>query len=214
MEITQAEIDINEYDGSMSKAGWGREPHPVCLGNPVGLLFGGNMTPEIWYRRTIGKRIDTDNYPRTNPYQCWDYYDYFCRVIECTASRYCAITGYVGDLWKLRYKYGFDKWFIFVEPSEIQEGDWLFWDKHVAFYYNGLEVGQNQNGKPWVTDMTLNRRGLLGAMRYKHWDKPKTGTAECYSKIIAGTYKTTDYVNLRTGGSTDYPVITTLPKNP
>ena len=34
-----------------------------------------------------------------------------------------------------------DRYFDFIEPSKIKEGDWLFYDKHVAFYYHGLEVG-------------------------------------------------------------------------
>lgn len=170
------------------------------------------MTPENWYRKTIGRCFDTDNYPRSNPYQCWDYFDYFCKTIGFKGSRHCALTGFVGDLWKLRYKYGYEDAFIFVSPSEIKEGDWLFWDKHVAFYYHGLEVGQNQNGKRYVTSKALNRYGLLGGMRWKYWEKSANGVAESFSRMAAGTYVTTDYVNIRTGGSTNYEIITCVPK--
>ena len=61
--------------------------------------------------------------------------------------------------------------------------------------------------------MYLNRNGLLGGMRYRKWEYSGSGVAEHFSKAIAGDYRTTDYVNLRTGGSTDYHVITTIPKN-
>lgn len=170
------------------------------------------MTPESWYRETIGKRIDTDNYPRSNPYQCWDYFDLFCRTIGFYGSRYCSLTGYVGDLWKLRYKYGFATKFYFVSPNEIKEGDWVFWDRHVAFYFAGMEVGQNQNGRNYVTSMPMNWNGVLGAMRYKGWEKPKSGVAELFSSVIAGRYKTTTAVNFRTGGSIDFTIIECLPK--
>lgn len=176
------------------------------------------MTPEDWYRATIGKSIDTDNYPRKNPFQCWDYFDEFCREIECNCSRWCGdinkggYNGFVGYLWHHRYDLHYDRYFIFIEPSKIKEGDWLFWDKHVAFYYHGLEVGQNQNGKRYVSSMALNRNGLLGAMRWKDWQRSKNGVAEGFSRTVAGVYKTTDYVNIRTGGSVEYPIITCVPK--
>lgn len=170
------------------------------------------MTPEDWYRKTIGRHYDTDNYPRGNPYQCWDYFDYFCRTIGFKGSRYCALTGFVGDLWKLRYKYRYDEVFEFVSPADIKEGDWLFWNKHVAFYFHGMEVGQNQNGKAYVSDMALNRNGLLGGMRWKNWRPSQTGVAERFSRIAEGEWVTTANVNMRTGGNTGYDVITVLPK--
>lgn len=197
-------------------------PHSVCLSqlavtcmvNHTSWVFLERdcMTPEEWYRNTIGKEFDTDNYPRNNPYQCWDYFDVFCRDIKFNGSRYCSITGFVGDLWKLRYKYGYYTEFDFILPDKIKEGDWLFWDKHVAFYYHGLEVGQNQNGKRYVSSMALNRNGLLGAMRWKHWDRSENGVAEKYSRAVAGTYITKTAVNIRRGGSTDYSVIACIPK--
>lgn len=170
------------------------------------------MTPEDWYNDTIGRSYDTDNYPRSNPYQCWDYFDVFCRRIGCTSSRYCARTGYVGDLWELRYKYGYQTCFDFITPDKLREGDWVFWKQHVAFYYDGDEVGQNQNGRRYVSAVPMNWNGILGAMRYKKWEKPTSGVAEEFSSVIAGDYVTTAYLNLRAGGSTKYPTITTIPK--
>ena len=170
------------------------------------------MTPEDWYRKTIGQKIDTDKYPRSNPYQCWDYFDFFCRYIKFNGSRYCSITGYAGDLWKLRNQYGYYEVFDFVEPDDIKEGDWLFWDKHVAFYYHGLEVGQNQNGKTYVSDMVLNRYGLLGGMRWKGWTYSYNGVAEHFSTLACDEWVTTANVHIRTGGSTKYTSLYIVPK--
>lgn len=131
------------------------------------------MTPKQWIDSTLGKAIDTDGYPNSQPYQCWDYFDYFCRKIGFDGSRYCANTGYVGDLWLLRdadgYHYYTDFDYIY-DPSEFRDGDWVFWSQHVAIFMSpNREIGQNQNGKPYVTEKEMNWNGVLGAMRYKHW---------------------------------------------
>ena len=82
---------------------------------------GGKMTPKKYYDETIGKAIDTDNYPRSNPYQCWDYFDYFCRLVGFTGSRYCASTRYVGDLWFLRDAEGYHYYTDFRSEEHTSE---------------------------------------------------------------------------------------------
>lgn len=141
------------------------------------------MTPKSWYQDTIGKTIDTDNYPRNNPFQCWDYFDYFCRVIGFTGSRYCASTGYVGDMWLLRDAEGYNYSTAFdyiTDPIEFKTGDWFFTKTHVAMYYEGMELGQNQPA-PYVTLKSMNWDGVLGAMRWKRWEV--SDLAYGYSKL-------------------------------
>lgn len=181
------------------------------------------MTPEIlkspdnWKNATIGKRYDTDNYPSYNKYQCWDYFDYFCRCLGSKASRYCAITGYAGDLFKLFDKNGFSTDFIKI-TKDYKKGDWLFYNRHVCMLWidnsgNKYELGQNQ-GSTYVNLIKLNPNGILGAMRPKIWVKQdEQGVAEKYDKKIIGQYKTTCIVNLRNGPSTDYKIIKTLNKD-
>ena len=102
------------------------------------------MTPDEWVRYSLGKSFDTDNYP-SQKYQCWDWFDKWCRVVDIPCSRFCSLTGYVGDLWKLRYAYGYDKYFDFITSvHQLQNGDWIFKEQHVAMYYDGHQVGQNQ----------------------------------------------------------------------
>ena len=128
------------------------------------------FTPQQWYADTIGKQIDTDNYPRENPYQCWDYFDYFCRKIGFTGSRYCAMTKMAGDLWLLRDEAGYEysREFEYITDGELKDGDWIFWKQHVAFFFGKKEVGQNQ-GAPYVTEKPMNWDGVLGVMRWKRW---------------------------------------------
>jgi len=128
-------------------------------------------TPKQFRDMTIGKSYDTDSYPRSNPYQCWDLFDYFCRLIGFDGSRKCANTNLAGDLWALRDAAGYDyrRAFDYVyDPAEFRTGDWIFWPQHVAMFYEGMELGQNQPS-PWVTEIPLNRKQILGAMRWRGW---------------------------------------------
>lgn len=128
--------------------------------------------PQEFYDATIGKSFDMDG---AYGAQCWDLFDYFCRKQGVTCSRYCSLTGYAGDLYKLRYTYGYDKFFEFFYPKNAVRGDWYFSDRHVAMvwdvYADGsvLLLGQNQGGKKWTTLKTYKLADALGMMRWKGW---------------------------------------------
>ena len=130
------------------------------------------MTPKQWRNMTIGKTYDIDG---AYGAQCWDYFAYFVQYMSLNVSTFCALTGYVCDLWRLKDKYGYDKYFDYVQPGDkLQNGDWCFWDKgsshnasHVAMYYDGQELGQNQ-GSPTVTQKNTTW-DVMGALRLKTW---------------------------------------------
>lgn len=167
------------------------------------------MTPKLWYEKTIGKSYDIDG---CYDVQCWDYFAYFHKVEDLRYMNiHCSITGYAGDIWKLRNVNGASKYFIFItNVNDLRDGDWCFWNKHVAYYYNGKEVGQNQYGRKYVSSIPFEKNGFIGAFRYKYWSYDK-GVAELYTPNFNHWYYTTDALNLRTGGSVDYPIIITLP---
>lgn len=166
------------------------------------------MTVKEWIDSTFGKRYDMDGYYGA---QCWDYFAYFVYAFKLALSVYCKLTHYAGDLWKLRYEYGYYKYFDFItDVNQIKDGDWCFWDKHVAMYYHGMQYGQNQHGYACVTAEPFDRTGFLGAMRYKGWTKSKKGVAHYFNIRYAGEYKADCAVNMRYGGSTDYDIIKCL----
>lgn len=170
------------------------------------------MTPIQWYNMTVGKKYDIDGY---YGYQCWDYFAYFCRYFNLSMVTHCSLTGYAGDIWKLRLNNGALKYFQFIyNVNELRDGDWCFWDRHVAMYYKGMEVGQNQNGNPAVSSIRFIPEGFLGAFRYINWTKQEAikGVAECYTGVFDKTYTATANLNLRTGGSIGYAIITTIPQ--
>ena len=130
-------------------------------------------SPQAFYDATIGKSINTDGYYGA---QCWDYFDFYCRNEGIPCSRYCSLTGYAGDLYKLRYQYGYDKYFEFFYPKNAKRGDWIFWSGHVAMVWDVdlkndkvLCLGQNQSGHPYVDLKWYKLSTALGCMRYKGW---------------------------------------------
>ena len=138
--------------------------------------------PKAYYNYAYGKSIDTDNFPRSQKYQCFDTFADDCKKESMNVDLYCSITGYAGDLYKLRYEKGYDKYFEFFYPKHAQRGDWIFWDRHVAMVWNvDLEkdrvqcLGQNQGGVPYVNLKWYTLSTALGCMRYKEWIKPMNG---------------------------------------
>ena len=141
------------------------------------------FTMAQWYEMVIGKKIDTDNYPRNNPFQCWDVFDFFCRKIGFNGSRKCSITNYVCDLWKLKDEpgYSYSSVFEYVNPANLKKGDWLFWDAgsscpfgHVGMLWEnygngyGLVLGQNQGAT--LVNVKKEKLDVLGGLRWKGWD--------------------------------------------
>ena len=135
-----------------------------------------------WYDMVIGKQIDMDNYPRANPFQCWDLFDFFCVKIGFKGSRKCALTNYVCDLWRLKDEsgYNYSSVFEYINPVNLKKGDWLFWDAgsscpygHVGMLWEnfgngyGLVLGQNQ-GVTYV-NLKQERLDVLGGLRWKGW---------------------------------------------
>lgn len=176
------------------------------------------MTPTEYYNQTIGIKIDYDNFPKKQPYQCWDYFHHFLTALDIPVHDYCALTGYVPDLWRLRGQYGYDKFFEYIYPSQtLIDGDWVIWDRgsshpagHIAMYYQGQELGQNQSG-PYV-DLKATTWDFLGALRPKQWNYPSRGYAECFDQLLSREYVCTHYLHLRTGGDTSYPSICLMSK--
>lgn len=139
------------------------------------------------YNYAIGKSIDTDNYPARQKYQCFDFFADFCIKLGLKVNLLCSITGYAGDLYKLRYNKGYDKYFEFFYPKNAKRGDWIFWDQHVAMVWEVkgdkvLCLGQNQGGAPYVNLKWYNLNSALGCMRWKGWIEKMTGWVKSGTK--------------------------------
>lgn len=175
------------------------------------------MTPDDIYKRFIGCSVDLDGYPRSNPFQCWDFMAVIFSALGIPVNTYCAITGYVCDIWRLKDQYGYRQYFDYIYRKEdLQDGDIVFWDKgsshalsHVCMYYHGMELGQNQPERCVTLKNTV--WDIIGALRPKQWTQYEKGYAECYDPDISGQYKVIINLHLRTGGDQGYHSICVMP---
>ena len=142
------------------------------------------MTPFEWLHMTLGKSYDQD---KAYGFQCWDYFDAFIKYFKLPVSTYCALTGYVCDLWRLKEQYGYGKYFDFItDPAQLHDGDWCIFDKgskshpysHVCMYFApDVELGQNQ-GSACVTEKKTTFSDIMGALRFKNWSEIVPGASD------------------------------------
>ena len=120
------------------------------------------MTPEQFYNETIGKKIDVDGVYGN---QCVDLFHYFCNR---TGVPYATtVTGWAGGLWTHRRDH-YSKYFKWITNfNDLKTGDWIMTTnpEHVAMWYNGKMLGENQDGKLHAVDLRPFNGKFLGAYR-------------------------------------------------
>lgn len=124
-----------------------------------------------FYKSHVGKAYDVDN--SFGP-QCVDAFKLFT-LEQYGISNYNCTNGWASGLWIYRKEKPYYNHFVEVPLSEIQNGDWVFWnngsrdcpDSHVAMYYNGKYFSQNQNGYRAFTLTNISTQGVLGVLRPK-----------------------------------------------
>ena len=185
-------LDCNEFYGS--KADWDKfagtsssTPAPAPTPEKPKNTYtppGRNMTPQQWYNMTYGQGYNVDG---AYGNQCWDYFAYFVKYFGLGLNTHCANSGYVGDLWNLRNTYGYSKHFEFItNPAQLQNGDWVIWPygssscpwSHVAMYWNGQAVGQNQGGRMYVCTANISFGQMAGAFRWKGWSSGSSSSVD------------------------------------
>lgn len=150
-----------------------------------------------WRAATISNSYDVDYYPRSQPFQCWDY----CALLYFQYGR-SLITrpggnGTAADCWNVSRQANSKSPFISLTGKEnIKRGDILVWNSnaysstgHIAFAdedYNGTNklncLGQNQ-GSTNVKITELNLTNFLGIFRNTAWDSGPTPPPPGVSKV-------------------------------
>lgn len=136
------------------------------------------MTPEQFYKDTIGRKIDVDGVYGN---QCVDLFHYYCNKHGIPYAN--TVTGWAGGLWTHRkdhYKKYFD---LVTNFNNLKNGDWIFTTnpEHVAMWYNGQMLGENQDGRLGAVNLKPFTGKFLGAYRPRTAtpateQKPKTTT--------------------------------------
>lgn len=122
---------------------------------------------QVFYDTYIGTAHDVDG---AYGAQCWDGYAFYDQWLGYSPI-YCSTTGGARDLWEQRNTNGMLNNHDIVTGA-LQNGDIGVWGAdqgggygHVAMYYNGQWMGQNQNGNPAFT--LISMPAPMGAFRPK-----------------------------------------------
>lgn len=162
--------------------------------------------PEEFRNATLGKRIDVDNFPKEQPYQCWDLPAFFwSRVV----GRFLATKqggGGAKDCWNYSRIYNAGSEFeLITDRNALRVGDWLIdnggeWG-HVGMITGIVAQGQvvrllGQN-QPYgyVNEINFSLRNFAGAFRLKAWNNSPSpapnlnkSVEELAREVIAGRY--------------------------
>lgn len=137
------------------------------------------MTAKEFYERHIGKAVDIDG---AFGVQCVDLFKAFTKE-NYGVWQYNCTNGYASGLWTYRKDKPYYKYFVDGNINSLQNGDWVIWgnckiapNSHVAMYYNGKFLGQNQNGKRYATCINITKQGVIGVLRPKMYIPSGTPT--------------------------------------
>ena len=133
---------------------------------------------------TLGKRIDTDGFPKAQPYQCVDLAKYYNDCYFAPFQIYCSSTGYAKD-WALNKKTnGILDYYDETAINNMIKGTLVVWgnckvapDSHIGFFIedngNGTFKCLQQNAPyPYVTISNITYDGIIGAFIPKNVERP------------------------------------------
>lgn len=124
---------------------------------------------------TLGRRIDTDGYPKEQPYQCVDLPKYFNECFNPGFQVYCTKTGYAKDWATEKNSNGLLNHFTETAINNMIKGTLVVWGncKVAPYSHIGFFVKDNGNGTfqclqqnaphPYVTLSNITYEGLIGA---------------------------------------------------
>lgn len=163
-------------------------------------------TPQDFINSIMSKRIDTDGYPKEQPYQCWDVLNYFWKLVvgRVIRTRPGGNAG-IKDCWLVSKDYNAGSEFdLITNPADLRVGDFLITNAG-EWGHGGVVsaivtpgkvvklVGQNQP-HPFVTEINYPLTTFLGAFRFKGWNetapapKPTKSNEEVADEVIAGKW--------------------------
>ena len=160
------------------------------------------FTPHEFYLKYIGKQVNADG---MYPGECVDLYKQFRHDIgDPNYSRAIGGDGWAYQIWVRRNVSGDATYFNFypyTSPANLKDGDWVLWNynsapcpySHVAMFRKdngngtGIFLGQNQKDGKIVSQENISYSGILGALRWKEWDKPSYSDSQLISETGVAT---------------------------
>ena len=165
--------------------------------------------------RTLGRKIDTDGYPKAQPYQCVDLAKYYNDCYFSPFQVYCSTTGYAKDWANNKYNNGLLDYYDETAINNMIKGTLVVWgncrvapDSHIGFFVkdngNGTFQCLQQNAPyPYVTLSNISYDGIIGAFIPKNIEKyiPKPEP-----KPLHPIYETLGDMYVRCGAGTNFGV--------
>ena len=145
------------------------------------------MTANEFYTRHIGKYVDIDGVAGV---QCVDLFKAFTKE-NYGIWQYTCTNDRASGLWIYRKQKPYYKYFVDGNINSLQNGDWVIWgnckaapNTHIAMYYNGKFLGQNQKGKRYTTLVSETTQGAIGVLRPKIYiPKPTPASRKNYLNL-------------------------------
>ena len=168
--------------------------------------------------KTLGRKIDTDGYPKEQPYQCVDLAKYYNDCYFSPFQVYCSTTGYAKDWANNKYTNGLLDYYDETAINNMIKGTLVVWgnsrvapDSHIGFFVkdNGdgtFQCLQQNAPYPYVTLSNISYDGIIGAFIPKNIEKyvptPPTEVKPKEHPI----YETLGDMYVRYGAGTNYGV--------
>ena len=154
-------------------------------------------TAEEFIEATIGRSYDMDTWPKEQPFQCWDYGDYFwLNQVGRSLITKSGGKASVRDCWNVSRKVNAGNDFeLITDKTKLKKGDWVIFnsggDGHIGIVKSivkaGVSVmlqGENQ-GSTYVNVINRSLSDFLGAFRYKGWNETKPKPAKKTNEQVA-----------------------------
>lgn len=161
-------------------------------------------TANQFLTETLGKRYDMDKYPKDQPYQCWDYGDYFwVNQVGRPLITKAGGNGCARDCWNIsRVTNAGNDFNLITDKNSLKVGDWCIFNGgkngHIGIVKSIVRKGQTvvlqgeNQGSVAVTAINYSLSTFLGAFRYKGWESviptPAKSNEEIAKEVIAGKW--------------------------
>ena len=135
--------------------------------------------------KTLGKKIDTDGFPKAQPYQCVDLAKYYNICYFSPFQVYCSTSGYAKDWANNKKTNGLLNYYDETSVNNMIKGTLVVWGNcriapysHIGFFVkdngNGTFQCLQQNAPhPYVVLSNISYDGIIGAFIPKNIERVK-----------------------------------------
>lgn len=168
--------------------------------------------------KTLGKKIDTDGFPKQQPYQCVDLAKYYNMCYFSPFQVYCTTSGYAKDWANNKKTNGLLNYYDETSVNNMIKGTLVVWGNcriapysHIGFFVkdngNGTFQCLQQNAPhPYVVLSNISYDGIIGAFIPKNIERVKPTPDPTPTPSKHPIYETLGDMYVRCGAGPNYGV--------